>query len=180
MVLFTNLLKNVSIQDCENMIYNWEFDDSVDFAPPHYRKSKYQKVEQLGKQIINEATALEYLEAFEYVEYLSKYHKIDNLPMMCVFQTIALSMLKSKEAIFKWIIYPNRHKIWKQEFDYIRELEQKVINKQLDIYRYAKIIKSFNNKWTIMNKDNQKYGFQNHTLYWIKNKQLKYKMKDLI
>ena len=99
---------------------NWEFDDSVDFAPPHYRKSKYQKVEQLGKQIINEATALEYLEAFEYVAYLSKYHKIDNLPMMCVFQTIALSMLKSKQAIFKWIIYPNRHKIWKQEFDYIR------------------------------------------------------------
>ena len=43
------------------MIYNWEFDDSVDFAPPHYRKSKYQKVEQLSKQIINEATALEYL-----------------------------------------------------------------------------------------------------------------------
>ena len=29
------------------MIYNWEFDDSVDFAPPHYRKSKYQEVEQL-------------------------------------------------------------------------------------------------------------------------------------
>ena len=53
------------------MIYNWEFDDSVDFAPPHYRKSKYQKVEQLSKQIINEATALEYLEAFEYVEYLA-------------------------------------------------------------------------------------------------------------
>lgn len=49
------------------MRYNWEFDDSVDFAPPHYRKSKYQEVEQLGKQIINEATALEYLEAFEYV-----------------------------------------------------------------------------------------------------------------
>lgn len=46
---------------------NWEFDDSVDFAPPHYRKSKYQKVEQLSKQIINETTALEYLEAFEYV-----------------------------------------------------------------------------------------------------------------
>ena len=53
------------------MRYNWEFDDSVDFAPPHYRKSKYQKVEQLGKQIINEATALEYLEAFEYIEYLA-------------------------------------------------------------------------------------------------------------
>lgn len=52
------------------MMANWEFDDSVDFAPPHYRKSKYQKVEQLSKQIINEATALEYLEAFEYVEYL--------------------------------------------------------------------------------------------------------------
>lgn len=51
------------------MIYNWEFDDSVEFAPPHYRKSKYQKVEQLSKQITNEATALEYLEAFEYVEY---------------------------------------------------------------------------------------------------------------
>ena len=33
---------------------NWEFDDSVDFAPPHYRKSKYQEIEQLGKQIINE------------------------------------------------------------------------------------------------------------------------------
>ena len=30
------------------MRYNWEFDDSVDFAPPHYRKSKYQKVEQLS------------------------------------------------------------------------------------------------------------------------------------
>ena len=53
------------------MRYNWEFDDSVDFAPPHYRKSKYQKVEQLSKQIINETTALEYLEAFEYVEYLA-------------------------------------------------------------------------------------------------------------
>ena len=53
------------------MRYNWEFDDSVDFAPPHYRKSKYQEVEQLGKQITNEATALEYLEAFEYVEYLA-------------------------------------------------------------------------------------------------------------
>ena len=53
------------------MRYNWEFDDSVDFAPPHYRKSKYQKVEQLSKQITNEATALEYLEAFEYVEYLA-------------------------------------------------------------------------------------------------------------
>ena len=52
------------------MIYNWEFDDSVDFAPPHYRKSKYQEVEQLSKQITNEATALEYLEAFEYVAYL--------------------------------------------------------------------------------------------------------------
>ena len=137
------------------MIYNWEFDDSVDFAPPHYRKSKYQKVEQLSKQIINEATALEYLEAFEYVAYLSKYHKIDNLPMMCVFQTIALSMLKSKEAIFKWITYPNRYRIWKQEFDYIRELEQKVIDKELDIDKYAKIIKSFNNKWTKMNEDNQ-------------------------
>ena len=69
MVIFTNLLKNVTIW-CSKMIYNWEFDDSVDFAPPHYRKSKYQKVEQLSKQIINEATALEYLEAFEYVEYL--------------------------------------------------------------------------------------------------------------
>ena len=94
MVIFTNLLKNVTIRCSDNMT-NWEFDDSVDFAPPHYRKSKYQKVEQLSKQIINEATALEYLEAFEYVAYLSKYHKIDNLPMMCVFQTIALSMLKS-------------------------------------------------------------------------------------
>ena len=52
------------------MIYNWEFDDSVDFASPHYRKSKYQEIEQLGKQISNEATALEYLEAFEYVAYL--------------------------------------------------------------------------------------------------------------
>ena len=70
MVLFTNLLENVTIRCSEKMIYNWEFDDSVDFAPPHYRKSKYQEIEQLGKQIINEATALEYLEAFEYVEYL--------------------------------------------------------------------------------------------------------------
>ncbi len=67
------------------MIYNWEFDDSVDFAPPHYRKSKYQKVEQLSKQIINEATALEYLEAFEYVEYL-----------LCLLQ---------KDAIKLWLQY---------------------------------------------------------------------------
>lgn len=70
MVLFTDLLKNVTVWNGKNMRYNWEFDDSVDFAPPHYRKSKYQKVEQLSKQITNEATALEYLEAFEYVEYL--------------------------------------------------------------------------------------------------------------
>ena len=78
------------------MMANWEFDDSVDFAPPHYRKSKYQEIEQLGKQIINEATALEYLEAFEYVAYLSKYHKIDNLPMMCAWERLALSMLLQK------------------------------------------------------------------------------------
>ena len=69
MVLFTYLPKEKNIRCSDNMT-NWEFDDSVDFAPPHYRKSKYQKVEQLGKQIINEATALEYLEAFEYVAYL--------------------------------------------------------------------------------------------------------------
>ena len=69
MVLFTYLPKKRSIRCSDNMT-NWEFDDSVDFAPPHYRKSKYQKVEQLSKQIINEATALEYLEAFEYVAYL--------------------------------------------------------------------------------------------------------------
>ena len=162
------------------MIYNWEFDDSVDFAPPHYRKSKYQKVEQLSKQIINEATALEYLEAFEYIEYLSKYHKIDNLPMMCVYQIKALGMLKSKEAIFKWITYPSRHIMWKRQFHYIRELEKKVIDGQLDINRYAKIIKKFNNEWTKNNEDNKKYGFQPHTLYWVKNKQLKYKIKDLI
>lgn len=78
------------------MIYNWEFDDSVDFAPPHYRKSKYQKVEQLGKQIINEATALEYLEAFEYVTYLAKYHKINNLPLMCVFQYVCFKKMQLK------------------------------------------------------------------------------------
>lgn len=76
---------------------NWEFDDSVDFAPPHYRKSKYQEVEQLGKQITNEATALEYLEAFEYVAYLAKYHKIDNLPhdvciSVCLLQKDAIKI----------------------------------------------------------------------------------------
>ena len=75
---------------------NWEFDDSVDFAPPHYRKSKYQKVEQLSKQIINEATALEYLEAFQYVTYLAKYHKINNLPLMCVFQYVCFKKMQLK------------------------------------------------------------------------------------
>lgn len=159
---------------------NWEFDGSVDFAPPHYRKSKYEEVERLGKQINNEATALEYLEAFDYIKYLAKHHKIDNLPMMCTWETKALNMLKSKEAIFKWITYPNRHKIWKQEFDYIRELEQKVINKQLDIDKYANIIKGFNNKWAEKNKDNKEYGFRGHTLYWIQNGWLKNQMKGLI
>ena len=52
------------------MLYPWAFATRFAFAPPHYRKSKYQEVEQLSKQIINEATALEYLEAFEYVAYL--------------------------------------------------------------------------------------------------------------
>lgn len=144
------------------MIYNWEFDDSVDFAPPHYRKSKYQKVEQLSKQIINETTALKYLEAFEYVKHLAKYHKIDNLPMMCVCERIALNMLKSDEAIFKWIIYPNRCKIWKQEFDYIRELEQKVINKQLDMYVcFKKMQLKFDNKYiNLYEKELSVYGFE--------------------
>ena len=136
------------------MIYNWEFDDSVDFAPPYYRKSKYQKVEQLSKQIINEATALEYLEAFEYIEYLSKYHKIDNLPMMCVCERIALNMLKTDEAIFKWITYPNRHKIWKQEFDYIRELEQKYVC-------FKKMQLKFDNRYiNLYEKELSVYGFE--------------------
>ena len=77
------------------MIYNWEFDDSVDFAPPHYRKSKYQKVEQLGKQIINEATALEYLEAFEYVEYLA----------VCLLQKDAIKIWLLKGVLFHEVLW---------------------------------------------------------------------------
>ena len=90
---------------------NWEFDDSVDFAPPHYRKSKYQKVEQLGKQIINEATALEYLEAFQYVAYLSKYHKIDKY--VC-FKKMQLNFDSKLNLIF-FNSFPSSEEISKEQ-----------------------------------------------------------------
>lgn len=161
------------------MGYNWEFDGSVDFAPPHYRKSKYEEAKRLGRKINDEKSALKYLEAYEYIKYLAKTHQIDNIKDMQTYEMIALSMLKSKEAIFKWITYPNQKRIWAYEFKHIRELEQKVINKQFDIDEFKQIIKDFNNKWKETNKKCKKYGFRNHTLYWIKDIILKSKIKEI-
>ena len=34
------------------MGYDWEFDGSVDFAPPHYRAEKYIECENYGKKML--------------------------------------------------------------------------------------------------------------------------------
>ena len=106
-------------------IYDWEFDGSVDFAPLPYREQKYKECRELGKLIEDEKTALEYLDAFHYVDYLAENH-MNEIPFyneLVGYEEMALSFLKSKEALWKWIVYPAQHKIWKAQFDKLREEE---------------------------------------------------------
>jgi hypothetical protein len=167
-------------------IYDWEFDGSVDFAPLPYRKSKYKNCKKLGEQIKDEETALEYLDAFHYVDYLAENH-MNEIPCyneLVAYEEMALSMLKSKEALWKWIVYPAQHKIWKQSFDNLRAEEKKILNKEYDISveEYIQKVKDFNTKVKEKNQENQiEYGVRHtHNLFWVRDMMLKHDMRKAL
>lgn len=152
------------------MGYDWEFDGSVDFAPPNYRMEKYKECEKLGEKVKDEESAIEFLEAFHYVEYLADQYlnEIKNWQTLIGYEELSLSLLKSKEATFKWIVYPSQHKMWKQEFNYLRDME-KDVGKDVSIPTYMKYILKFNEKYSKINKENAELNYGRHTLYWVKD-----------
>lgn len=161
------------------MGYDWEFDGTVDFAPPNYRMEKYKECEELGKQIKDEESAIKYLEAFHYVDYLADkcIDEIDNWQTLIRYEELALSMLKSDVATFKWIVYPSQHKMWKEEFHYLRDAE-KDVEKSISTSTYMDEIYKFNKKYAKINKENDKYGYIGHTLYWVKDVILKLNIRE--
>ena len=161
------------------MGYDWEFDGSVDFAPPNYRMEKYKKCEELGKQVKDEESAIAFLEAFKYVDYLANNYlsEIKNWQTLIGYEEMSLSMLKSKEAIFKWVLYPSQHQMWKAEFNYLRGME-KYVETCIDICRYMEYILAFNEKYSKINKENDQYSYGKHTLYWVKDVVLKIHIRE--
>lgn len=156
------------------MGYDWEFDGSVDFAPPHYRKQKYEECEELGKQVVDEESAIKYLEAFKYIDYLANHYlnEIENWQTLIGYEELSLSLLKSKEGVFKWIVYPSQHQMWKEEFDYLRGME-KDVEKSVDISTYMNYILTFNIKYQEINKMNKEFSYAGHSLYWVQDAILK-------
>ena len=168
------------------MGYDWEFDSSVDFAPKHYRMNKYKECEELGKQIKDETSAVAYLTAFQYIEYLSNNHldEIYNWQILVGYEEMALSTIKSKEAIIKWIEYPSNHKLWKRGFDLLRDTEKKV-DEYIRTSTYVTAIFDFNERMERLNKEyakcpTKKYGTLSHTLYWVKDPMLKRKIREIV
>lgn len=165
-------------------IYDWEFDGSVDFAPLPYREKKYKECRELGKLIEDEKTALKYLDAFHYVDYLAENH-MNEIPFyneLVGYEEMALSFLKSTEALWKWVVYPVQHKIWKAQFDKLREEEKDVISKEhhLSITEYIQKVKDFNEAVKNINEENKKeYGvkYNTHNLYWVRDIILKHDMR---
>ena len=166
------------------MGYDWEFDGSVDFAPPHYRLEKYKECENIGDKMLKEPTeenALEYLQAFHYINYLADTYlnEIEHWNKLVGCEEMALSLLESDEAIFKWITYPQQFKEWKQGFDKLRNTEKQV-NQSVSASVFKELIHQFNTKYKNINKQNNKYHFAGHSLYWIQSHKVKYLIRDLL
>lgn len=166
------------------MGYDWEFDGSVDFAPPSYRMEKYKECEEAGTKMLNskkEEDALAYLDIFKYIDYLADSHlkEIYNWQKLVGFEEMALTLLKSREAIFKWVIYPQQFAMWKEEFNHLRELEKQV-DKSISTSTYKELIKQFNTKFKKINTQNHKYGFAKHTLYWVQSYAIKEKIRQTL
>ena len=165
-------------------IYDWEFDGSVNFAPYEYRMKKYEECEELGDKIKDEDTAVKYLKAFSYIDYLSSSHfnEIPNWNILVGYEEMALSLLTSKEKVFEYVIYPQQHQEWKEKFDNLRDMESKVMKKEttMTIEEYQRQVLNFNKHVTLINKANKEiYNSQlmPHNLYWVNNRILKHDMR---
>lgn len=166
------------------MGYDWEFDGSVDFAPPKYRAEKYIECENCGKKMLeqqSEESALSYLDKFHYVNYLADNHlnEIKNWQQLVGFEEMALSLLQSDDATFKWIVYPQQTSMWRMEFDKLRETEKKV-GKSVSPSEFKELIYQFNTKYKKLNEQNKKYKYGGHTLYWIQSGLVKNKIRELL
>ena len=168
-------------------IYDWEFDGSVDFAPYDYRIGKYKECKALGEKIEDEESALAYLKSFKYVDYLAENHmnEITCYNELVGYEEMALSLIESKEAIYEWIVYPIQHKIWKENFDRLREEEKDVLNKDTDITveQYIDKVVHFNNATKSINEANKKeydVKHNSHNLYWVRDFMLKHEMRKLL
>ena len=162
---------------------DWEFDGSVDFAPPHYRKEKYEEAERF--EITDEESAKEYINLMDYLHYLhgddeyydNQGHNIDNWEQMLQKEAQAWELIKDEEFIYRNITYDLHHKIWRAGFDYLRSLESPVIRGEISKKQYSIMITEFNNAMKPLNKHADKYGLIGHTLYWIQNRPLQVEMK---
>ena len=166
------------------MGYDWEFDGSVDFAPPKYRAEKYLECENIGKKMLeqqSEENALLFLDKFHYVSYLADNHlnEIKNWQQLVGFEEMALSLLQSDDATFKWIVYPQQASMWRIEFDKLRETEKEV-GKSISPSEFKELIYQFNTKYKKLNEQNKKYKHGKHTLYWIQSGLVKNKIRDLL
>ena len=101
---------------------DWEFNGSVNFAPKKLQEEKFQEAKQLSEQIIDESSAEEFLQALDYLKYLND----DYDERLIDEEEYALSMLKSNEAIFKWITYPSNSRMHKQMFKELKDMEKNV------------------------------------------------------
>ena len=142
---------------------DWEFDGSVNFAPKELQKEKFQEAKQLSKQVIDESSAEEFLQALDYLKYLND----DYDERLIDEEEYALSMLKSNEAIFKWITYPSNSRMHKQMFKELKDMEKNVAFNGGDVYEFVKKIDEFNIKIDEWNKDNDRYDRMCFSRYWF-------------
>ena len=163
------------------MGYDWEFDGSVDFAPPRYRQEKYEECKKLGAQIKDEKTALKFLKKFDYVKYLAidchHANEISNWEDLCNQYGKALLHLKSDKQKFIHITYPLQHRKWRTMFDYLRSKERDVLHKRYDMDKYMEEITTFNSILRDINTTCHKYNIIGHTLYWVQSGLLKNQIK---
>lgn len=142
---------------------DWEFNGSVNFAPKKLQEEKFQEAKQLSEQIIDESSAEEFLQALDYLKYLND----DYDERLIDEEEYALSMLKSNEAIFKWITYPSNSQMHKQMFKELKDMEKDVAFNGGDVYEFVKKIDEFDAKIDEWNKDNEKYKIMCFAKYWF-------------
>lgn len=165
---------------------DWEFDGSVNFAPPHYRKTKYEEAENW--ELTDEESAKGYIKLMNYIHYLhgdDEYwvsqghtaHNIDNFDKMVEKEQEAWKLITDEDFIFKEITYEEHHKIWEKGFQKLRNLEPEVINGEISKEDYAQMIKDFNKSMEPYNEEAEKHHLIKHTLYWVYHTPLKVDMK---